>query len=362
MKRPLFTLVTPLFLLLALVSCGGGTGGSSSSTPQTVKIALGDFYLHASQTSFETGTKYRFAVTNEGKHNHDLFIMHPMQTETMTMDDIFDHALVSVANIAPGQSKNLDMVFDHTAPAGMLELSDRYGGHYEAGMHQNIVVNAPQGTSVAPYPNNGVPADTDTTVSNAGGKCDPAISVKLGANNAYDPSSVSLKRGNVLTIVNTTQQEYTLTTQPDAGIRFTTVDPGETEHIPFPRAGSFVVSSKEHPSATLAVQVADTPGITCGFNPVATINFDAIAGSSQYFVRPTTVTLKENQSIILSNVSDATGLTFVSKPDADLGNPKLDVNEHQFFSFGEEGTYTISCVQFPEAKFTVVVQGDDDDD
>jgi hypothetical protein len=80
-------------------------------------------------------------------------------------------------------------------------------------------------------------------------------------------------------------------------------------------------------------------------------------------VTPTSVTIKEGQSVVLSNVSDATALTFLSKPDADLGNPKLDTNEHQFLRFGQDGTYTISCVQLPNITFTVVVQnvkGDDD--
>jgi hypothetical protein len=64
--------------------------------------------------------------------------------------------------------------------------------------------------------------------------------------------------------------------------------------------------------------------------------------------------------MILSNISDASALTFTSQPDANLGNPKLDTNEHQFLLFENAGTYTISCVQFPDVKFTVIVQDSGD--
>ena len=71
-----------------------------------------------------------------------------MTTETMIMDDVYKHALSYIYNIAPDQTKTLDVVFDHTAPAGMLELSCHYGGHWEAGMHQPITVSAAPGSAV----------------------------------------------------------------------------------------------------------------------------------------------------------------------------------------------------------------------
>jgi plastocyanin len=247
----------------------------------------------------------------------------------------------------------------------MLELSCHYGGHWEAGMHQPIIVNAAPGSSVIPYPNNGIPlnADDSTSTNNAGSKCDTPVTATIGANNAYKQSSVSLKKGDTLTIVNTTQQSFTITTKPDAGIRFTTVDPGETEYIPFPNAGTFTLSSQEHPEDTLTVQVASTAGLTCGFTPVATVDFDAnyTNPQQQYFFTPTSVTIQEGQSIILSNLADA-NLTFESHPDANLGNITLDRNEHQLLFFGDNGTYTISCQQFPKETFTVVVQDSGDDD
>ncbi|QBD79486.1 hypothetical protein EPA93_27305 [Ktedonosporobacter rubrisoli] len=371
MKRYTLFLVTLSLVLLALAGCGGSapTETSSSSAtsanppgPQTVKISIGDFDVKSPQATFVTGMKYHFVVNNVGKHHHDFLIMHRMNTETMVMDDVYKKALAFIYNIAPGETKTLDFTFNHTAPAGMLEFSCHYGGHWEAGMYQPIVVNAAQGASVSPYPNGGMPMD-DMTASSASGKCDAPVTVMIGADNTFKQSSVSLKVGDTLTINNGTQQSFTLTARPDAGLRFTVVDPGETEHIPFQKAGTFTLSSQEHPNATLAVQVASTPGATCGFTPVATVSFDAnyTDPKNQYFFTPKTVTIKEGQSLTLSNLADY-NLTFTSKPDADLGDVQLDRNEHQLLLFKKSGTYTISCKEFPTQQITVIVQKGADDD
>jgi plastocyanin len=322
-----------------------------------VKIPIGDFDVQSPQTTFVTGVQYHFVVTNQGKHYHDFLIMHPMTTETMVMDDVYQHALAYIYNIAPGETKTLDFTFDHTAPAGMLEFSCHYGGHYEAGMHQPIVVNAAQGANVTPYPNNGIPTNL-TTGSSATGKCDAPVTVTIGSDNTFKQSSVSLKMGDTLTVVNGTQQTFTLTTKPDAGIRLTIVDPGETEYVPFQKAGTFTLSSQEHPNAQITVAVASTPSVTCGFEPVATVSFDAnyTNPSNQYFFVPTSVTVKAGQSITLSNLADY-DLTFSSQPDAGVGDILLHRNEHQQIFFKQGGTYTISCKQFPNQHFTVTVQG-----
>lgn len=362
MKRSLISIPVLSLLLALLAACGGSlfttNTGTSTAGSQTIAVSIGDFYIHSPQTTFTANVQYHFVVTNEGGHHHDFLIMHPMSTETMVMDDVYKHALAYIYNIAPGETKTLDFTFDHTAPSGMLEFSCHYGGHWEAGMHQAIVVNAPAGASVSAYPNNAIPANANTPASVAtNGKCDAPVSVTINTEDAYQQHSVSLKKGDTLTIVNQSKDSFTLTTQPDAGIRFTTVDPGETEHVPFPNAGTFTLSSQEHPATTLVVQVASTAGVTCGFTPVATVSFDANYTNliNQYFFIPTSVTIKEGQSITLSNLADY-DLTFNSTPDANLGNITLDRNEHQDLLFADNGTYTIACKQFPNEQFTVVVQ------
>ncbi|WP_069806184.1 hypothetical protein [Thermogemmatispora onikobensis] len=357
------TLLCLPLLLVLLTACGRVASSTEVASPQTIKITIGDFFVRSPQTTFVTGTLYHFVVTNQGQHHHDFLIMHPMSTETMVMDEVYQRALAYIYNIAPGESKTLDFTFDHTAPSGMLEFSCHYGGHYEAGMHQPIVVKAAPGAQVTPYPNNGIPVQAASTAG-SGGTCDQPVSVTIRGNDTFDQRSVSLKMGDTLTIVNTTQQTFTLTSRPDAGLRFTVVDPSETEYVPFPKAGTFTLSSQEHPSAQLTVQVSMTPGVTCGFEPVATVSFDAdyTRPNSTYFFVPTSVRLKEGQSITLSNLSDY-DLTFFAQPDPGIGHVELRRNEHQLIFFKEAGTYTIACQQFPNQHFTVIVQengGDQD--
>jgi plastocyanin len=296
-------------------------------------------------------------VTNQGTHHHDFLIMHPEQTQMLTMDQVYSQALTYLYNIAPGQTKTLTYTFHHTAPSGLLQFACHYGGHYEAGMWQPIVIVSPPGQAVAPYPNNAIPAAAQQGSADAKGPCDPAVTVSL-VNDAYDPTSVKLNKGDTLLIQNKTTNSFTLTTTPNAGIPFTVVDPGELQPVPFPDAGTFTVSSQEHPQAKLMVQVAATAGLTCGYTPVATVSFDANytnASASQYFFIPTTVTITEGQSITLSNLSDQ-DLTFTSQPDAGLGNVKIDKNEHQTLFFANNGTYVITCTQFPNEHVTIVVK------
>ncbi len=363
MKQSLLAFLVLSMVCFMLAACGSTSSATTTTTtgagssPQEVKISIGDFYVRSPVTTFTTGTKYQFVVTNVGTHHHDFLIMHPMETMAMTMDQVYQQSLIYLYNIAPNETKTLDFTFDHTAPAGLLEFSCHYGGHYEAGMHQPIVVNAAPGASVSAYSNNAIPLSANVQAGGTTGPCDPAITTKI-VNSAYTPASVSLRMGDTLTIINTGNDTYTLTTTPDAGIRFTSVDPGETEYVPFPKAGTFTVSSQEHPATQLTVTVSKTAGTTCGMTPVAVVSFDANytnPSNNRYFFTPTQVTIKEGQSITLSNLSDQ-DLTFVSNPDADLGSVKIDKNEHQDLLFTDNGTYTISCVQFPDEKFTITVQ------
>ncbi len=247
---------------LVLAACSGRTPSSQTKTapptgPQQVNVTIGDFYIHSSVTTFFTGTPYQFVITNMGAHHHDFFIMHPMQTATMTMAEVYSYALTNVYNIAPNETKTLKGMFHHSAPPGMLELSCHYGGHYEAGMHQAIVVKAAPGTSASPYPHDGI-----------------------------SPYAYSL----------------------------------------------------ESTSPTVSFDVSYT-------NPA----------NDRYFFVPTQVTIKNGQSIRLSNLVDL-DLTFLSIPDAGLGHVQVARNQYEDLKFTTSGTYAISCVQFPKKLLTVVVQ------
>ncbi len=260
MKR--FHLATLLVSLVCLVltACGASPTQKATPTgPQKITITVGDFYIHSPVTTFFTGRPYQLVVTNVGTHHHDLFIMHPMQTMTMTMtmSEVYSYALDNIYNIAPNETKTSPVTFEHTAPAGMLELSCHYGGHYEAGMHQAIVVKPAPGASVSPYPNNGISPYANLEESTA-----PTVS--------FDAS-------------------YT--------------------------------------------------------NPA----------NNRYFFIPAQMTIKKDQNIWLSNLTDL-NLTFTSIPDADMGIVVVLKNQYRDLKFTTSGTYTISCAQFPDKKFTIVVQ------
>jgi len=366
MKRSLLACLVLSMVCFMLAACGSTstntTRTAAGSSPQEVKISIGDFYVRSSVTTFTTGTKYQFVVTNVGTHHHDFLIMHPMETMTLTMDEVYKRALIYLYNIAPNETKTLNFTFGHTAPHGMLEFSCHYGGHYEAGMHQDIVVNAASGASVSPYPNDAQPFSVTSRPGGMNmGLCDPMLTTKI-VNNAFTPASVSLNRGDTLTIMDSGSDTYTLTTTPEAGISFTSVNPGETKYVVFPNSGTFILSSQEHPEAKATVSVSTAAGTTCGMTPVATVSFDANyadPSKDSYFFTPTEVTINIGESITLSNLSDQ-DLTFTSKPDAHLSSIKISKNEHEQLRFTDKGTYTISCTQFPNEKFVVTVQATDD--
>ena len=145
---------------------------------------------------------------------------------------MYSQALIYLYNIAPNETKTLDFTFDHTAPQGMLEFSCHYGGHYEAGMHQAIVVNAAPGASVSPYSNNAIPLTANRTSGITTGPCDQPITTKI-VNSTYTPASVSLKRGDTLSVITTGSE--TIPSRQSEGARLTVVGPGKTKYVAFPK-------------------------------------------------------------------------------------------------------------------------------
>ncbi|MGH2349717.1 MAG: hypothetical protein ACRDFT_09665 [bacterium] len=60
----------------------------------------------------------------------------------MTMEEIDKTALAEIEedDLPPGATKTLEYTFTKPAPAGQLEFACHVEGHYEAGMHEPIVV------------------------------------------------------------------------------------------------------------------------------------------------------------------------------------------------------------------------------
>lgn len=362
MKR-LASSVLPLAVIaLLLAACNNtsapSTKQSTSASPQQVQVTLGDFFIHSARTTFVANTPYSLVIHNTGAHNHDFLIMAPGSTHLQSMDAVYQQAAAFVYNVAPKAIQTLNVTFRHTAPQGTLEMSSHYSGQYEAGMHLPITVNAPAGQSISAYPKAGPP--TTLTLGQAAGQaaCDAAVKVTI-ANKAFSAANVALNVGDTLTIHNTSDQQYTLTTQRSEVIRHTVLSANETEYVPFLQSGTFFLSSREDPAMKLKVVVASRQGQTCGFAPGATVSFEATYPTktvSHYFWSSPIVTIKKGQTIMLSNLSDQ-NLTFKSAPDANLADHvEVDTNEQQLLLFPTSGAYTITCTQFPNLPVKVNVQ------
>lgn len=141
-----FVLIS-LLLFLATCSRSGATTNASSTTASgatPVQVSESDYQIVSSLTTFMPGKLYHFEVKNNGNTTHEFMIL-PKAEGTMsgmgmgTMDTM---ALAKVENIAPGQTATLDYTFPSSASHSHPEFACYYPGHYEAGMKQDVSVNA----------------------------------------------------------------------------------------------------------------------------------------------------------------------------------------------------------------------------
>jgi uncharacterized cupredoxin-like copper-binding protein len=151
MKHHAFPFLALSLLTLILVACGssepattttseGTSAGNGTSTPQEVRVVMGEMYFKPTLTTFKVGQPYKFVLINEGKEPHEFTIAPPRKAGQGEKDE--DAAsLLDVDQLAGGQSRTLDVfTFKKPAPAGTLEFECSYPGHYEGGMHTPIIV------------------------------------------------------------------------------------------------------------------------------------------------------------------------------------------------------------------------------
>jgi uncharacterized cupredoxin-like copper-binding protein len=129
-------------LLLALAACGNG----SSASGNTVNVTLTEYKITASRTTFTTGVKYHFVVTNRGQGAHELMLMPPVSGDTgmgSNMGDLDKMALMRIdeSHLPPGATQSIDYTFTQPEAAGKLEFACHVGDHYQQGMHLPITVN-----------------------------------------------------------------------------------------------------------------------------------------------------------------------------------------------------------------------------
>ena len=131
LRRAALSIIALVAVALLVAACGS-SGGQSGSSPTEVQISLSEFKIESSQTSFKTGTLYRFVIKNEGTISHAWAIMSRGETDT-------SRALIQIgqSQLPPGTTVTQEYTF--TQP-GDFEFACHVPGHYEAGMLLPITV------------------------------------------------------------------------------------------------------------------------------------------------------------------------------------------------------------------------------
>ena len=178
----------------------------------------------------------------------------------------------------------------------------------------------------------------------------------------FNPTTATIKKGEYISFQDKTDEVHTLIATPDAGLKNSTIDKGESQPVQFTKAGTFTVESKnaQHRGA-MQVTVTDEEGTTCGMKaPAVTVNITEKASPGtpdQYSFTPTTATIKAGDSLAVVNKTDENHtLTCTPDPGIDSGSLIVDKKEDQVLNFAKAGTYACASVEHPDAKITITVQ------
>ncbi len=124
--------IIAIVAVVFLVGACGSAGGQSSVDSTEVQITLSEFKIESSQTTFASGTPYRFVIKNEGTISHDWAILPRGETDE-------SQALIKVDEdqLPPGATVTREFTFTQT---GDFEFACHVPGHYEAAMLLPIAV------------------------------------------------------------------------------------------------------------------------------------------------------------------------------------------------------------------------------
>jgi uncharacterized cupredoxin-like copper-binding protein len=125
MRRRALGIIALVATALLVAACGSA-GGQSNGSSTEVQITLSEFKIESPQTTFTTGTPYRFVIKNEGTISHDWAIMPRGAT-----DESQALAQVDESQLPPGATVTQEFTFTQ---AGDFEFACHVPGHYEAGM------------------------------------------------------------------------------------------------------------------------------------------------------------------------------------------------------------------------------------
>lgn len=150
-------LVAATVVLLALVSCGGDTGGheghagmgdggmvpggpaEASEATRKIEVAAFD-QLRFDPASIEVsaGDVVTFVVTNEGKSEHEFVLGDSEYQEAHAGDMEHDMGMGNAVTVPPGETEELTWRFDES---GEVLYGCHVDGHYDGGMVGTIDVS-----------------------------------------------------------------------------------------------------------------------------------------------------------------------------------------------------------------------------
>lgn len=174
---------------------------------------------------------------------------------------------------------------------------------------------------------------------------------------SFTPGTLSVKAGDMVTFINQTDEAHTLMSTPAGSVADgNMISKNETQVVRFLQAGSFTISSVEHPDARLAVTVGSA---SAALAPLAQVKITEVVatngGKDQYSFSPTTVTV-DNATLVFVNQTDEDHTLMSNVNGGFADGTVISKNETQVIHFSKDGTYTISSMEHPDAKLTVIVK------
>lgn len=165
-----------------------------------------------------------------------------------------------------------------------------------------------------------------TTTAAAAADCTKATKVTI-LKNGFDPDTLTIRRGDVLSVTNKSGKVHAFTTTPGAGIVPTVLDLKEHQFVQFPKTGSFTVDG------ALRVTVSGESG--CG-TPKPTLTL--AAGDE---ADPARLSVVAEENFLVVNKSGV-ARTVRCTPDPGTGkdHTRLAKGETQILAFDQPGRYT----------------------
>lgn len=181
---------------------------------------------------------------------------------------------------------------------------------------------APAASTASP-----APARTPAQTPEVAADCTKATKVTITSANAFSPTRLTIRRGDVLSVTNKSGQVHALTTTPDAGIVTSVLDRKEHQFIQFPKTGTFTVNG------ALRVTVSGESG--CG-TPKPTLTLTA--GDA---VSPARLSVVATENFTVVNKSGVTRtVRCTPDPGSNKDNTRLEKGETQLLAIDQPGRYT----------------------